>query len=121
MFTYVASPYYHPDPVVRDNRYKIVCAYCAHCFLERKAVFSPIAHWHPIAEAHSLPAGFEHWEYVDYALLERANAVHVLAFMDGWDTSRGVRAEVEYARKLNIPIHHIYTFPVSYHDKPNRL
>ena len=49
---YLASPYTHDDPNVERERYESVCTVCAKFARLGKHVYSPIAHWHPIALAH---------------------------------------------------------------------
>ena len=70
-------------------------------------VFSPISHTHPIAEAGSLPTGWEFWEAYDNIMLSRCTKLIVL-MLDGWKESKGVAAEIKIAEKLGIPIVYIH-------------
>jgi hypothetical protein len=107
---YLASPYSHPDPAVREGRFQEVCRAAAHLMRAGLHVFSPIAHTHPVALAGSLPSGWEYWRGYDDAVLSACRALVVLA-MEGWESSRGVAGEVEIARELGIPILHVSPAP----------
>ncbi len=47
---YLASPYSHPDAVVREYRFRAACQAAASVMRSGQHVFSPIAHSHAIAE-----------------------------------------------------------------------
>ena len=99
---YLTSPYTHPDPAVRDARFKAACRQAAEMFRCGIPVFSPIAYSHAIA-AHDLPLEWDFWERFDRAFLETCSEVWVLT-LDGWRESRGVQAEMELARELGKPV-----------------
>lgn len=99
---YLASPYSHPDPAVRQKRFEAACRAAAALLRAGLPVFSPIAHSHPIA-MHGVPGTWAFWQYVDREYLRRCRAVVVLR-LAGWDTSVGVQAEIEAARQLGIPV-----------------
>jgi hypothetical protein len=105
---YLASPYSHPDPAVREERFQAACRAAAHLMQSGLHVFSPIAHSHPIALAGSLPTGWEYWEAYDEAVLSACRALAVLE-LDGWESSRGVQGEVKIAQRLKLPAY--YTSP----------
>lgn len=69
-------------------------------------IFSPISHTHPIALAGNLPTGFDFWRGYDEAILNVCKELWVLC-LDGWQESVGVRAEIDYACKLGIPVRYI--------------
>lgn len=66
-------------------------------------VISPIAHTHAIACRQDLPKGFKFWEAYDRALIERCDGMIVL-MADGWEQSIGMRAEIEIARSMRLPV-----------------
>lgn len=105
---YIASPYDHPDDEVRQMRYRQVVAFTAQQAQAGHMVYSPICHWHPIAEAHDLPKGFEWWQKMDFHVIGRCDALWVLR-LSGWSESRGVKAEIDHALQLGLP--------VEYHDE----
>ncbi len=99
---YLASPYTHPDPVVREARFRAVCRQTAAMLRSGIQVFSPIAYTHALVE-HGLPVEWAFWEEFDRAFLKRSWEVWVLK-LDGWQESVGVQAEIRLARKLGKPV-----------------
>lgn len=107
---YLASPYSHDDPSVREDRFQAACRAAAHLMRAGLRVFSPIAHTHPILLASDLPTGWEFWEAYDEAVLRACRALVVLK-LDGWKDSTGVRGEVRIARRLNLTTYDVETLP----------
>lgn len=100
---YLASPYSHPDPQVMEFRFDQVCRVAGKIMAEQGiVVYSPIAHNHPIAVRINLPRGWDFWEKFDTETLTACKEIWVLK-LDGWDTSKGVAAEVQIAKKLGLP------------------
>jgi hypothetical protein len=95
---YIASPYSHPDPLVREARFDAACRATADLFLAGRAVFSPIVHGHPLVRF-GLPTDWAFWQRFDTEHIRRCDEVLVLR-IDGWDGSVGVRAEIEFATAL---------------------
>ena len=102
---YVASPYSHPDPAVREARFRAACRATAALVQSGQAVFSPIVHGHQLT-AHGLPADWKFWEPFDHEHLKRSDEVVVL-MLDGWRESVGVQAEIRLARELGIPVRYL--------------
>jgi nucleoside 2-deoxyribosyltransferase len=105
MIAYLASPYSHPDPAVREERYRAACRAAAALLLAGQPVFSPIAHSHPLVE-YGLPADWSFWQRYDRELLERCDEVVVL-MLDGWEESVGVREEIRLARAMGKPVRYL--------------
>jgi nucleoside 2-deoxyribosyltransferase len=95
---YLASPYSHPDPAVREQRFREACRAAAELLRDGHAVISPIAHSHPLTQ-HGLPGDWEFWEHYDRELIARCDEVVVL-MLDGWHESVGVQAEIRIAQQL---------------------
>ena len=95
---YLASPYSHPDPAVRDQRYLAACRATVRLLLAGYTTFSPIVHGHALADF-SLPMDWKFWAQHDQQYLRRCNELIVLA-LPGWDESEGVQAEVALAQRL---------------------
>ena len=112
---YLASPYSDPDPVVREARYRFVCAATASLLQEGFQVFSPIVQSHPLI-AWGLPTEWSFWEPFDRWLLQQCQELWVLQ-LTGWKQSVGVQKEIEYARAFGIPIRYLQpvggTFPLT--------
>ena len=104
---YLAGPYSHNDPEVRESRYNEHLRHLAHCLNDGLVVFSPIVHWHVVATTHMLPTEWAFWRTLDFAFLERCDRLFVLK-LDGWENSVGLAAELEFARQRNIPIEYHY-------------
>lgn len=101
---YLASPYSHANPIIKHQRFEAACRAAGRLMRQGQCVFSPIAHSHPI-EQHFEDGGTEghdFWLRQDFAILARATKLVVLT-LDGWEQSRGVAAELEFAQANSIP------------------
>ena len=103
MLTYLAIPYSHKDPSIRQQRFEAVNRVAAKLINEGHLIFSPISHSHHIATEHGLSGGWEFWQRHDEAMLKSCSRLIVLK-LDGWHESVGVRAEIEFATKHGIQI-----------------
>lgn len=106
---YLAVPYSHPDPAVREQRFLEVNKMAAKMMGKGILVFSPISHMHPIALAGDLPKGWEFWKDYDIAFIEWADEVQVL-MLDGWEESTGVTAEIKLADDMEKPVYYLEGF-----------
>jgi hypothetical protein len=102
---YLASPYSHPDPAVRESRFREACRAAARFMRVGQAVFSPIAHGHCIC-TYGLPTDWRFWEPFDRHQLEKCDEVVVL-MLDGWRESVGVQAEIRIAAECGKPVRYI--------------
>lgn len=102
-FVYLACPYVHEERVVREARFVQVSKAAAHLMNQGHIVFSPITHGHPMAVNGGLPTGWQFWERVDKAFLQHCHTIVVLP-IEGWRESKGLMAELKYARENNIEI-----------------
>lgn len=100
---YLATPYSHPDPAVREARYRAACMVAARIMQHGDLVYIPIAHSHGIAQAGSLPGDFGYWEDNDRRVLAFCDYLAV-AMLPGWETSHGIACEVEIMRALDKPV-----------------
>ena len=93
--TYLASPYSHPEEVVRERRFRMVTDAAA-WLIENKGwnVFSPITHSHPLADLGGLKGDWEVWKQIDTEYLGVSQRMVVLQ-LDGWNKSTGVLAEIK--------------------------
>lgn len=103
---YLASPYTHPDPVVREDRFHIVCRAAGHFMAKGHKIFSPIAHTHPICVAKELPFEFGFWAELDKEMIRLCDEFWILQ-MDGWRESKGIAAELDYANSLGKPVKYV--------------
>jgi len=106
-FIYLASPYTHTSSIIREQRYKKACRAAARLMLEGYNVFCPIAHSHPIAlEIPDYATNGPFWKKQDVPILRHASRLMVLT-IDGWDTSSGIKWEIDLARNLHMPVEYI--------------
>jgi hypothetical protein len=103
---YLATPYSHPDPMVREQRFLAVNKVASDLMLAGTHVFSPISHTHPIALAGDLPKGWDFWKDYDFAFLKHCRKI-VVFMLDGWKESVGVTAEIEIAKELGLEIEYL--------------
>jgi hypothetical protein len=109
---YLASPYTHPDPAVREDRYRAAFDYVTRCTrIGIKKIFSPIVYTHHLAKIGDFPVGFEFWRSFDFEMLTICNELWVLK-LPGWENSKGIKEEIEYARSIGIPV--LYIDPIVY-------
>ena len=100
---YLASPYSHDNPRIREQRFNEVCKAAAVLMQQGLFVFSPIAHSHPIAQ-YGLPTNFEYWQKYNDAWMECCSKLFILT-IGGWTTSKGIAGEILMAEKLSKPIY----------------
>lgn len=103
MLTYLASPYSHPDPIVRAIRFRQACKAAAKLMRAGEAVFSPIAHSHSVEQQFDEVEGFEFWMRQDIPILRHCSVLKVLR-LPGWKQSKGIAHEMAVAKSLYIPI-----------------
>ena len=99
MLIYLASPYSHPDPLVRHDRFVLACRAAGWLIRHGITVFSPIAHSHPIAMAVEMGGCFDTWQRHNRRWLEACEELAVLT-VEGWQQSRGVAGEMAWAAEL---------------------
>jgi len=100
---YLACPYSDPNPLVMTARFLEANEMAAKMVNAGYVVFSPISHFHPIAEAGKLPTSWEFWEKIDRAYLSVCSQIFVLR-LPGWKISKGVNAEIAIAKEIGIPV-----------------
>jgi len=97
---YLASPYMHDDMKIREQRFKEVAYIGAQIMASGDHVICPITMCHPMAMSlHFLPGDFKFWGEFDTNIISRCDYM-VIAPLDGWLTSVGIRAEIKIAREF---------------------
>jgi len=99
---YLASPYTHPDPAVRQWRFEAACQATARMIRDGRPVFCPVVHSHPLTR-YGLPGDWRFWDRYDRVFLAACKRFAVLTLY-GWTASRGVRAEIQIAAELELPV-----------------
>jgi hypothetical protein len=103
MFTYIASPYSDPDKEVVVERYYQVLQFTADMTKSGLVCYSPIVHCHFMSAWHGMPTDFKFWREFNLTMLASSKALIVLT-LEGWQQSKGVAAEIAYARDHKIPV-----------------
>ena len=96
MKAYLANPYSHPQKNIEQSRFEMASYATATLISRGINVFSPIAYSHPLATQYKLGLDFEYWQDFNRSLIDWADCLLVL-MLDGWNDSRGVVGEVNYA------------------------
>lgn len=98
---YIACPYSSKHKGTRTRRTFIATAWANYLMQkpESPIVFSPLTHFHPIAEVGDLPTEWCYWERQDLFFLEKCTTLHVLC-LPSWIKSRGVQAEIAAAKRF---------------------
>jgi len=105
---YVATPY-TDYPEGKHQAFVLASKASAELIRRGMNIICPIAQTHPIAHYGKLPdEGFKTWEKLCLALMEKCDALAVIK-MPGWETSKGVQAEIRYFTRKRLPVKY---FPV---------
>jgi hypothetical protein len=102
---YLAAPYSHPDPDVVQARIETIYYTIAQYVSLGKHITTPMF-MHEVVTRYKLPSDYEFWEQYCLGMLVTCDKMVVLK-LEGWDTSRGVIAEVAFCERHNIPIVYI--------------
>ena len=100
---YLASPYSHWCPLVRWWRWLMACRAAAALMAKGIHVYSPIVNGHWMGVLGRLPKDWDYWRRVAQREIVSSSQVWVLR-LKGWARSEGVRAEMELARSLQMPV-----------------
>ena len=105
---YMASPYNHDDPDVRQARFEAVCQVAASYLKQGLSLFSPIAHSHPIEVEGFINGGIaapdaSFWRDWDLPLMEACCGI-ITVTLPGWKDSVGVAGEEEFFRLSGLPV-----------------
>ena len=115
---YLAGPYSHKDPLVRENRYlRLLEAEYALITSKGLCVMNPIGMCHELSKMYKMPTGYKYWQSRDRELIKRSDEVYVLT-MQGWKESVGVTDEIQFAKSLGKSV--IYLTPSAVKDMLDR-
>lgn len=106
MFWYLATPY-SKFPGGLDQGFKAACEQAALFVRNGHAVYSPIAHTHPIAMAGSIdPLDHGIWLDFDRPMMRAALGL-VVCRLESWTDSVGIRHEIEAFEQMQKPIYYM--------------
>ena len=100
---YLASPYTHSDRAIKLKRVAQTEEALASFHAQNIVVYSPIVHWHYVAERLGLATDHVPWLVQNEGVMNAASIVGLLR-IDGWRESRGMKHEWQYAIKHNITL-----------------
>ena len=100
-YEYLASPYTHDDPAIRELRYRLAREHTAKLLTARIPVYSPIVHCHDLAKCHALPHDAEFWKWYNLAMMQSSTKLRVLT-IEGWNVSQGVTWEMDQSSNLGL-------------------
>ena len=103
---YLASPYTTDSLIVRNKRRKASAATLAYYFYQAgdsTSIYSPITQWGYVEEYFDVPMEFDAWIEPSFFMIRHSASLWVLPLM-GWQGSRGVQQEMEYASDIGRPI-----------------
>lgn len=116
---YLASPYScgpngeyaAADTGLADNKIKhqrfVEACHAAGSLMNKYTVISPIAHSHAVERFGMVKDQTgDFWLDQDLEIVARCDKVVVL-MLEGWEHSRGIKREVEFAKNNNIPVEYI--------------
>ena len=105
-YTYLASPYSHPEASVCERRY-LATMRCVRWLVERGDwTFSPLLHCHEMAHRFHLPTDHIYWSSFNRAMLLPSTRLLILT-LDGWKDSKGIADETIIAHETGKPINFI--------------
>ena len=99
---YLAIPYTHPDPAVREARFELANAAAAALMAAGCLVFSPISHTHAMVK-YGLPIEADFYRRFNEFYMSLSSRMIVLR-ADGWLASAGVQAEVAFMEAAGKPV-----------------
>mgnify|MGYP000945932908 CR=1 FL=1 len=102
MVAYLACPYSHKDPRIQRKRLKQVNQTVHELLSQGIHVYSPLTHNVPINDL-GFNGDWLKWSSFDHEMLSRCDRLIVLK-LPGWEDSKGVKAEIEKAKELNLCI-----------------
>jgi len=101
---YLASPYSHSEPSIREARYHAVVDFASHHLNKGKVIFSPIAYGHPFAALKDHGTAHIDWIVFNEGMMDAASEMWVLR-LGGWEASVGIKAEMAYMEAQGKTIH----------------
>jgi len=103
---YLASPYSNPDDDKRHRNFEKVSKIAADLCAEGHVAFSPITYGHTLLNYKLMPTDWPFWKNFCLSFLDKCDELHICK-IEGWNQSRGVAEEIEYAIQKGIQIKYI--------------
>ncbi len=106
-YFYLSQPY-NGTPAQKTQRYEMGAKVCLKLLAQNIMVFSPIVHNHSLlqlGEDLTVEQRRDIFLPFDLVMLKQAKGMIVLE-LDGWTDSYGMRLELDFCAKHNLPCHH---------------
>jgi hypothetical protein len=103
---YIASPYSHFDEEMRENNYRKVSEIASKMIAMGNVAISPIAYGHPLLQFTEMPGDWEFWKNFCLSILAKCDEM-IVCKMKGWEESRGIAEEIQFAKENNIPVEYL--------------
>jgi hypothetical protein len=104
---YIASPYTNPNSIIRIQNYLDVTKIAADLVSVGHVAISPITYGHVLAECKEMPTDWEFWMDFCLVLLNKCDKLLVCNTIPGWENSKGVSAEIEFAKQNGIKVEYL--------------
>ena len=104
---YIASPYTNPDSIIRIQNYLDVTKIAADLVSEGHVAISPITYGHVLSECKEMPTDWGFWMDFCTVLLSKCDKILVCNTIPGWENSKGVAAEIEFAKQNGIKVEYL--------------
>jgi len=116
---YLATPY-SKYPAGIEQAFRDAAALTGRLLIEGAKVYSPIAHTHPVAIHGNIdPLNHDIWLPFDAAMMDVAQTL-LVAQMDTWEISYGVKHEIDVFRAAGKPIYYLDPSDLSVSWEPTR-
>lgn len=102
-FWYLASPYSHPDPEVREQRAIAVNDFSGKLLAAGVHVYATIWMTHRAAVHHDLPKDHLFWLAFNKAFIDPSAGI-IVCDIPGWQDSKGCQQEIEYCKSISKPL-----------------
>jgi hypothetical protein len=108
---YLASPYSHPDKQIQEENFKQISRIAAKMAAKGEVAISPITYGHTLVGFNpDMPTTWEFWEEFCLSILIHCSKMIVVK-MQGWENSKGIKGEIEFALKHGIEVDFIEYSP----------
>lgn len=102
---YIASPY-SGTAEEQAHRFLAVREYTAKLIQAGHVAFSPIVYAHEMAKELQMGTDAKTWASFNDEMIRLSEGMHVLK-LPGWTMSKGVKAEIDLAQRLDLPVTYV--------------
>jgi hypothetical protein len=103
---YLATPFSHQDKLVEYMRYREAVEIGYLLNLQGYTLIEPISMAFNKHMFYKLPGNAEYWKNINHNLIDVSYNV-IVAKMDGWELSKGIKDEIAYAKATNKEVHYL--------------